>query len=342
MKNVSFSLGLFPTESPRRIVELAKLAEDLGYSTVYIGDSQMIWREAHVILGAAAVATSRILLAPGVTNPVTRDPAVIAAACATLDELTSGRGLLGIGTGDSALETVGKRPAKLAYLEQSIGAIRALLAGEPTIHPDSKAPARLTYARAGGHTPVYLAVSGPKIHRLAGRIGDGAIVLAGIDPGLLAASRRELQAGAAETGRDLEADGFKVVCWTPCSIQDDGRAAHKAVKAHVARILKRDLPFALDSETMDAVHIIREQYEYYEHMVVGTEHGVPVPDNLVEKFAVAGTLAEAREQIERLAATGLVDEIAIIPHTAEPVERERIIRQVGAMMREDGTGVEVC
>ena len=57
---------------------------------------------------------------------------------------------------------------------------------------------------------------------------------------------------------------------------------------------------------------------------------------------MAGTLAEAREQIERLAATGLVDEIAIIPHTAEPVERERIIRQVGAMMREDGTAVEVC
>jgi 5,10-methylenetetrahydromethanopterin reductase len=330
---VTFSLGLFPTEPPRRMVDLIRLAEDLGYACVYVGDSQMIWREAHLILGAAAIATSRIALAPGVTNPITRDPAVIAATCATLDELTAGRGLLGIGTGDSALETVGKKPAKLAYLEQSVEAIRRLVAGETVLHPDSQAPVRLTYARPGARVAVYIAVSGPKIHRLAGRIGDGAIVLAGLDPGLLAASRRELEAGAAEVGRDLQTDGFKIVCWTPCSIQEDGKAAREAVKAHVARILKRDLPFALEPRAMEIVRNIREHYQYYQHMVVGTEHGQPVPDSLVERFAVAGTPAEAAEQIERLAATGLVDEIAIIPHTPEPAERERIIRQVAAMIK---------
>src|SRR5205814_903696 len=63
--NVTFGLGLFPTEPPRRMVELTRLAEDLGFGCVYIGDSQMIWREAYVILGAAAMATSRITLAPG-------------------------------------------------------------------------------------------------------------------------------------------------------------------------------------------------------------------------------------------------------------------------------------
>src|SRR5262249_49875319 len=161
---------------------------------------------------------------------------------------------------------------------------------------------------------------------------DGAIVLVGVDLLLLAASRRELQAGAVEAGRDLEADRFRVICWTPCSIQNDGRAAREAVKAHVARILKRDLPFALDAATMDVVRRIREEYEYYQHMVVGTEHGSPVPDDLVEKFAVAGTPAEARDQLERLATSGLVDEIAIIPHTADPAERERIIRLIAEMM----------
>jgi 5,10-methylenetetrahydromethanopterin reductase len=85
--NVEISLGLFPTESPRRIVELIQLAEQLGYGCVYVSDSQMIWREAYVILGAAAQATSRIKLATGVTNPVTRDPSVIAAAGETLRQL---------------------------------------------------------------------------------------------------------------------------------------------------------------------------------------------------------------------------------------------------------------
>ena len=103
-------------------------------------------------------------------------------------------------------------------------------------------------------------------------------------------------AGSVPGGRDLRAEGFRVICWTPCSIQDDGRAAREAVKAHVARVLKRDLPFALDTETVEAVRKIRAEYEYYRHMMVGTEHGHPVPDALVEKFAVAGTPAEARAQ----------------------------------------------
>jgi 5,10-methylenetetrahydromethanopterin reductase len=292
----------------------------------------MIWREAYVILGAAAMATSRIRLAAGVTNPVTRDPAVIAAAFATLHEMAGDRVLLGIGAGDSSLETLGKRPAKLAYLEQSIGAIRGLIAGQSAPHPDSGAVVRLTYARADTRVPVYLAVSSPRIHRLAGKIADGAIVLVGTDQQFLEASRRELEAGAAEAERDLAADGFKVVCWTPCSIQDNGQAARAAVKAHVARILKRDLPFELSPEEMAVVREIRAQYEYYEHMVAGTPHGEIVPDALVEKFALAGTAGEVREQIERLAGSGLVDEIAIVPHSQQPAERERTIRAVGEMI----------
>jgi alkanesulfonate monooxygenase SsuD/methylene tetrahydromethanopterin reductase-like flavin-dependent oxidoreductase (luciferase family) len=80
------------------------------------------------------------------------------------------------------------------------------------------------------------------------------------------------------------------------------------------------------------VREIRAQYEYYEHMVVGTPHGELVPDGLVEKFAVAGTPTEARDQLRRLAASGLVDEIAIIPHAHDPAARERILRQVGELL----------
>jgi 5,10-methylenetetrahydromethanopterin reductase len=320
------------------MVDLVKLAEDLGYASAYIGDSQMIWREPYVILGAAAMATTRITLATGVTNPITRDLGVLAAGWVSLLEMAGDRLLLGIGAGDSSVETLAKKPSTLANLERSIGIVRDLIRGETVTHPDTRASVRLTYARPGARIPVYLAVSSPKIHRLAGRVGDGAIVLVGTDRAFLQASRRELEAGAAEAGRDLRADGFRVVCWTPCSIQDDGRAARAAVKAHVARILKRTLPFELDAATAEVVRKIREQYAYYEHMVVGTAHGDLVPDELVERFAVAGTPAEARAQLERLAATGLVDEIAIIPHTPDPAQRERIIRLVGEVVGTLGAG----
>ena len=105
-------------------------------------------------------------------------------------------------------------------------------------------------------------------------------------------------------------------------------------RATVARVLKRDLPFPMSDEDMAVVREIREQYEYYEHMVAGTPHGEIVPDSLVEKFAVAGTPIEAREQLQRLAATGLVDEIAIIPHAHDPADRERTIRTVGEILRD--------
>ncbi|HLI28981.1 MAG TPA: LLM class flavin-dependent oxidoreductase [Chloroflexota bacterium] len=332
MGAVSVSLGLFPTEPPRRIIQLIQLAEELGYARVHLGDSQMIWREAYVLLGAAALATRHITLATGVTNPVTRDPAVVAAAMVTLHELAGPRVQLGIGTGDSAVQTIGRKPARLHELEQAVGAIRRLIAGEPIVHPATGAEARIVYAPAGLRIPVVIAVSSPRIHRLAGKIADGAIVLVGIDPAFLTASRAELAAGAAEAGRDLTAAGFRVACWTPCSIQEDGRAARAAVKAHVARVLKRDLPFPLGPEDQAVVQRIRAEYEYYQHMVPGTRHGELVPDALAAKFAVAGTAREVQDQLERLAASGLVDEIVIVPHAPQPAERERIIRAVGAML----------
>jgi 5,10-methylenetetrahydromethanopterin reductase len=329
---VEIGIGLFPTEPFEKMVSLAKLSEDLGYSCAYFGDSQMIWREAYVILGATAAATKRIKLSTGVTNPITRDLGVLAGSWATLRESIGDRLILGLGAGDSSLETIGKKPSTLANLERSIEVLRGLIEGRHVKYPDTDAEVHLTYVKPNTRIPVYLAVSSPKIHKLAGKVGDGAIVLVGVDPDFLKSSRKELEAGAAEAGRDLKKQGFRVVCWVPCSTQKNGDAARTAVKTHVARVLKRKLPFDLDAKTMEVVNKIREHYEYYEHMVAGTAHGDLVTDDLVERFAIAGTPDEALAQMKRLAGTGLVDEIAIIPHTQDPTEREKIVRLVGEMI----------
>ena len=254
MTGVKFGVGLFPIEPLPRMLTLVKLSEELGFSCAYIGDSQMIWREPYVILGAAAMVTKHITLATGVTNPITRDPGVLAAAWVTLRETIGDRLLIGIGAGDSSVETLGKKPSTLANLERSVGVLRDLIGGKTITSDETKAEVHLTYASDQNPIPIYLAVSSPKIHRLAGKIGDGAIVLVGVDPHFLQASRRELEAGAKEAGTTLKDKKFRVVCWTPCSILDDGRAARRAVKAHVARILKRKLPFELDAAAMEVVN----------------------------------------------------------------------------------------
>lgn len=322
MTTIELGLGLFPTEPPSRIVETAQEAERLGYSHLWMGDSQAIWREVYVNLGAAAMATQRIVLGTGVTNPVTRHLSVTASALATLDELTSGRAALGIGAGDSAVETVGHQPSRLTALETAIRTIRQLLAGDEV--DLGQGAMRLDWVTKQ-RIPIIIGASGPRLLRLAGKVADGAIILVGTAPEYLQGAFACIQAGAQEAGRDLAAEGFKTICWTPCSIGDDGDAARHHVKSHVARVLKRPLPFTLTEDDQAVVAKIYQHYEYYQHMVVGADHSDLVPDRMVSKFAIAGTVEECRQQVLQLAASG-IHQVSIIPHAPDPGDRLALVR----------------
>lgn len=167
---MKFGVLIMP-ESVAGTAELAKLAEDHGFDRVRLGDSQSVYRELYVCLGVAAAATSRVRVGPGVTNPVTRHPAVTASAIASLDELSRGRGFLGIGAGDSAVYNLGLKGASTAALAEAVTAIRDLLVrGQTTYHGQ---PCHLMWAHRP--VPIYIAGHGPKALRVAGRLGDGAI-----------------------------------------------------------------------------------------------------------------------------------------------------------------------
>jgi 5,10-methylenetetrahydromethanopterin reductase len=149
-------VGLFPTEPVGALCEYTALAESLGYQSVWFGDSQNIWRESSITMGAAAAGTSRVVLGTGVTNAVTRHQSLLASTWATLSEYTGGRVALGIGTGDSSLRTMGLKPLKLAELEQAVTELRTLFRGEEVIEHDSGAAFRLAYLKEPVHVPIYI------------------------------------------------------------------------------------------------------------------------------------------------------------------------------------------
>jgi alkanesulfonate monooxygenase SsuD/methylene tetrahydromethanopterin reductase-like flavin-dependent oxidoreductase (luciferase family) len=128
--DVSLDLGIVGREPAPNVDELCVEAEELGFGGLWVADSQAIFRDAFAILAVAAARTRRMLLSTGVTNPVTRHPSVLAGSFATLDELAPGRVVLTLGRGESAVFTIGRRPATTKRLEQSVHALRALLAGE--------------------------------------------------------------------------------------------------------------------------------------------------------------------------------------------------------------------
>src|SRR5215471_21518474 len=178
LMRIGFGFNFMPTAPVAEVVEWAKAVERYGYDLLGISDSQSISRDVYVTLAHCATATSRIRLGSRVITPVTRHPAVAASAAATLAELAPGRTLIGIGTGDSAAYTIGAKAVPLAELSEYALAIRSLMMeGRAEYHGR---PATFTWSRV--RVPIYLAASGPKTLRLAGRIADGAVIRTGLTP----------------------------------------------------------------------------------------------------------------------------------------------------------------
>ena len=137
------------------------------------------------------------------TNPLTRHPAITAVAAATVDEISDGRMILGIGAGDRPLMALGMRPARLASLRASIEAIRELWSGGDVSVQDDAFVLERAHMRfsARPDIPIYVSASGPKTLELAGEIADGVILLVGLFPEALAWALEHVERGAAKAGR---------------------------------------------------------------------------------------------------------------------------------------------
>ncbi|MEU6263233.1 LLM class flavin-dependent oxidoreductase [Saccharopolyspora shandongensis] len=316
-------VGLFPTEPVSIMRKYTHLAEELGYANVWFGDSQNIWRESSITMGAAAVGTERIVFGTGVTNAVTRHRSLLASTWASLAEFTGGRVALGIGTGDSSLRTMGLKPLKLAELERAIDELRELFAGRDVKEASSGASFHLNYVTEPLDIPIYIAASAPRILELSGRIADGVIVLVGASRTFIQAALDTIEKGAKASGRTL--DDLHIVLWTPTAIQDNPVKARDLARAHVARVCIRPLPAQVDSSLQAAIDRIRDSYDYYHHMDTEADHADIVPDELVDLFALAGTPAECEQRVREISDLG-IDQISIVPFVPPGESREGTIR----------------
>ena len=325
MSPFEFGVGLFPTEPLQKMIHLAKVSEEVGFSHIWVGDSHLIWREAYINMTAMALNTTKVKLGTGVTNPLTRHPSVVASGYATLEEYAPGRMIVGIGLGDSSVETMGMKPSTLAAFAESLQQMRQLFAGQEAELPTGRI--HLLHP-CKGKVPIYIAASGPKMLELSGRSADGIIVLVGVADEYIAHAKEKIAVGAKAAGRKL--DDINLVLWVPCAVSDSA-PAKDAVKAHVARVVAHPLPYVLDPKEQQVLQEIRKTYDYYHHMDQQANHAEVIPDWLVDKFAIAGTIAECRTQIERIKKTG-IQQIAIIPYSPPGGSREETIRAFAKAM----------
>ena len=171
-------LWMFPGVPAGMLVDAVVAAEELGLDEVCIADEGAA-RDPLSVLASAADRTTRIRLAVGITSPLLRHPGAIAATVATLDELSGGRAVLGLGIGGQlALEPFGlensDRP--IGVMKGAIETARAVFAVEQTENYD---PPR--HAFGPRSVPIWVGTQGRQMSQLAARSADG-ILLSGCTP----------------------------------------------------------------------------------------------------------------------------------------------------------------
>src|ERR687883_1305539 len=126
---LSFGVTVLPDPPYRRMIELMQLAERHGFEYGWTYDSHILWQESYATLPLVAANTERIKLGHCVTNPGIRDPTITASWYATMQDLSNGRMIMGIGRGDSSRRVVGLQPVKVAEFERRCRMIRELMNG---------------------------------------------------------------------------------------------------------------------------------------------------------------------------------------------------------------------
>ena len=259
--------------------EYVRAADQCGFWGLGIGDSQSLYMDVYVRASVAAMLTKNLRVGPWVTNPLTRHPAVAAGAIASVDIVSDGRAVLGIGSGDSAALNIGLRPSPVASLEDYVRTVRTLLRDGLAEWQGRE----IRLALAPRRVPVYVAASGPKTVRMAGRVADGVIIAMGVTPDVVRDALAELRAGAEEAGRRV--DDIDVWWAVMANLAEDDETALNELKGSLVTRAHHAFRFTtegkrLPPEYVPAMQRIQEDYRPMEHTKFGPSHHARLADDL--------------------------------------------------------------
>ncbi|HKH58619.1 MAG TPA: TIGR03842 family LLM class F420-dependent oxidoreductase [Rubrobacter sp.] len=302
---MDFGVTLQTNPPASRVIELTRRAEDLGFGYAWTFDSHILWQEPYVIHSQMLSATQRIMVGPFVTNPVSRDPSVTASTFATLNDTFGNRSICGIGRGDSVVRVLGRKPTTLRQLEEAMHIIKELAEGREVDYSGVK----VSIPWVGeGKLDVWMAGYGPRALSLIGRKADG-FILQLADPVILEWTMKHVHDAAKEAGRDPKE--VRVCVAAPAYVGED--LAHQRdqcrwfggmVGNHVADLVAR---YGEDSEVPHALTDYiraREGYDYSHHGRADNPSTAFVPDEIVDRFCVLGTVEDHVKKLNELRELG--------------------------------------
>jgi probable F420-dependent oxidoreductase len=306
---LSFGVTVLPDPPYERLIEVLRNAEQHGFEYGWTYDSHILWQESYALLAIAATQTETIKLGHCVTNPGIREPTITASWYATMQDISNGRMIMGIGRGDSSRRVVGLKPVKVAEFEASLQMIKGLMNGRKVDWNGKEL--ELTWVRKElPEIPMHVAGYGPRALGVAGRVGDGVIIQLA-DPQIIQWIMATARTAAEEEGRDP--DALQCIVCAPSHVSDDLADAREQVRwfpamvsNHVMDLIERygensdEIPQALTDYVK-----ARKFYDYKDHSRVGAKHGEFVTDEICDRFCVLGNAQQVSEKLRELESVGV-------------------------------------
>lgn len=320
-----FGLRLIGYTAPvKRMVELAHLGEEAGFDSVWFPHDTFM-HNTWVITSAVAAHTRRIAIGSVGTNPYTTDPSEIATYLATLDELSGGRAILGLGLHTTEMvEWTGISAAD--YLERTREAthlIRALLRGEhgpfrgKAFHWSGQCYLRWEPLRRA--VPIYISAFGPEYLALSGAIGDGSLPML-TPPESAPYMVEHIRRGAREAGRSMDKFVISGCAWL--SLSETRRAAADVMKKMVAYFG----PY-LEEPALNSVGLtVADMLPLKERIATGDYDGAwaKVTEPML-RIGITGTPEDVIRQVEKLREQGINEINLGGPLGPDPAEAIRLM-----------------
>jgi F420-dependent oxidoreductase-like protein len=335
-----WGLGMGPEDQ----LQVVQEAERLGYDSIW--SAEAYGSDAATVLSWLAAGTSKIKLGSAIFQIPGRSPAMTAMTAATIDQLSNGRMLLGIGaSGPQVAEGWhGQRFAKqLQRTREYVAVVRMALARERVDYhgetlelplPDGPGKAlKLMISPVQERVPIYLAAIGPKNTQLAGEIADGWIPTL-FSPEHVTDFRKLLEEGAARAGRAL--NGFDIAPTVNVYVSDDRDAAHDLMRGYLALYIG-----GMGSREQNFYNQLIQRYgfeaaakEIQDLYLEGKkdEAAAAIPAELIDQVSLCGPRDVVRERIAafREAGVGTLMTTPMAFNAQDRIEQLRLVAELAA------------
>jgi 5,10-methylenetetrahydromethanopterin reductase len=266
MRQIEFgTTGFYPAfEGAAR----AKRAEVMGFDIQGFSENHSRTADCFGEMRDAARETSRIKLACGPVNFVTRHPGVVAAAIVPIQVISAGRAVCHVASGDSAVSAVGRNPQKIADMERDLVQLRAWIDGEDVQFGERTSRLEWVDALSFERIPIQMACSGPRAIALAARRADRICLGIGCNPDRVAWALDIIERELAEAGRDRE--DLRIGLFAPIAMTSDRAQGRALIRTRVAAWAHMQSGSHVDLSQQPEIlrnvtSVLRHSYDYRFH-----------------------------------------------------------------------------